>query len=496
MKTAVAYARFSTDMQREESIDAQFRAIEEFCKRNEIIILSKFHDKGISGTTDERPQFQQMISFVENNKVDYVIVHKLDRFSRSKYDSAVYKQKIKQRGTRVLSVLENLDDSPESVILESVLEGMSEYYSKNLSREVKKGMKENALKAQFNGGTPPLGFNIDENKKYIINEYEAEAVRIIFDMYIKGFSYNDIINTLNEKGYKTKRGKDFGKNSLYEILGNEKYIGNYLFGGENYDRFNKAKRNWHNKKLREDMIIIEDAIPAIIDKLTWSKAMQRREENKKKSGSYKAKKIYLLSGLVFCEKCGGSMTGSCRTNASGTEYLYYKCNNKNCKSKSIRADKLEMEIIHVVNNVLFHTDNINVIVNSVEKYLQSCNSNIDVENIKKEIIETEKKLEKLVEAIMHGIDSFTISKKIEELENKKHTLINLLQVETNKNIGFDKKDILNFFTKHNKISQFKKEEQKIILKTLIDKITIAPPKVRLYLKMFKNVDLSGAGRGT
>lgn len=117
MKKAVAYGRYSTDMQREESIDAQFRAIKDYCQRNEIELINTYADEGISGTTDNRPEFQQMIKDAELGAFDYVIVHKLDRFSRSKYDSAIYKRKLKLAGVQLLSVLENLDGSPESIIL-------------------------------------------------------------------------------------------------------------------------------------------------------------------------------------------------------------------------------------------------------------------------------------------------------------------------------------------------------------------------------------------
>src|SRR5699024_7570062 len=169
MKKAVAYARFSSDNQREESISAQIRAINEYAKNNNILMINTYIDEARSATTDDRPQFQRMIKDSANKSFDYVIVHKLDRFSRDRYDSAIYKRTLKNNGIRVLSVLENLDSSPESIILESVLEGMSEYYSKNLAREVKKGMKENALKCKFNGGTPPLGYDINKDKEYVIN---------------------------------------------------------------------------------------------------------------------------------------------------------------------------------------------------------------------------------------------------------------------------------------------------------------------------------------
>ena len=139
MLRAVAYARFSSDNQREESIDAQLRAIKKYCSEHEIVLLATYADRGISGTSDNRPKFQRMISDSDNGGFDMVIVHKLDRFARNRYDAAIYKNHLKTRGIRLVSVLENLQDTPESVILESVIEGMNEYYSLNLSREVRKG---------------------------------------------------------------------------------------------------------------------------------------------------------------------------------------------------------------------------------------------------------------------------------------------------------------------------------------------------------------------
>ena len=130
--------RFSSDNQRSESTDAQVRAMKEYCKRKNIEIVDIYVDEAKSATTDKRPAFQQMIADSSKRIFDAVIVHKLDRFARNRYDSAFYKRELKKNGVSLYSVLENLDDSPESIILESVLEGMSEYYSQNLSRETKK----------------------------------------------------------------------------------------------------------------------------------------------------------------------------------------------------------------------------------------------------------------------------------------------------------------------------------------------------------------------
>ena len=165
MSRAAFYGRFSSNNQREESIDAQLRAAEEFAKKNNYEIVRTYADKAKSGTSDKRPEFLQMIKDAEKGIFDTLIVHKLDRFSRNKYDSALYKRKLKQYGIKLVSVTEQLDDSPESVILESVIEGMAEYYSKNLARETMKGLKENAYKCKHTGGLAPLGYDVNSDKR-------------------------------------------------------------------------------------------------------------------------------------------------------------------------------------------------------------------------------------------------------------------------------------------------------------------------------------------
>ena len=120
------YARFSSDNQRSESIDAQVRAMSNFCKQNHWQIVATYTDEARSATTDNRPQFQQMISDSSKGIFEIVLVHKLDRFSRDRYDSAIYKKRLKKNNVRLCSVLERMDDSPESIMMESVLEGMAD----------------------------------------------------------------------------------------------------------------------------------------------------------------------------------------------------------------------------------------------------------------------------------------------------------------------------------------------------------------------------------
>ena len=191
---AVLYARFSSTNQRDESIDAQERAIKEFARSNNIEIVGEYIDRAKSATTDDRPNFQKMIADSAKKDFELVLVHKLDRFARNRNDSIVNRTRLRRNGVSLLSVTEPLDDTkPEAIILEAVLEAMAEYYSKNLAREVKKGLKENALKCQHTGGRPPLGYDVDEaTRQLVINPVEAEAVRLIYRMVNNGHGYHDI----------------------------------------------------------------------------------------------------------------------------------------------------------------------------------------------------------------------------------------------------------------------------------------------------------------
>lgn len=507
MKRAVAYARYSTDMQREESIDAQFRAIEDYCNRNDITLIHKYKDEGISGTSDERPEFQSMIDASDTHAFDFVVVHKLDRFSRSKYDSAIYKRRLKENGVRVLSVLENLDDSPESLILESVLEGMSEYYSRNLSREVKKGMAENAYKGKFNGGTPPLGLDINNDGDYVINEWEARAIKIIFEMYASGHSYVSIIKKLNDDGYKTKKGRPFGKNSIYEILRNEKYIGNYVYRRENYDGFGK-KRNSHAVRDREDMIILEGKIPPIISKELWETVQMRREENKYIGGGFKAKRTYILSGILVCGCCDEKMSGCMRRSSNGRKHYYYRCtsNTRTEYCSSVNADKIEAAVKERFDQTIFNDYNKRIIAEALEQYsrlYRESEANKNHIDYNTELLSTSDQIKRIVDAIANGASTPAMFEKLRELENKKAALLSDME----KIISFEQQDdalrkqIEGFLNSHSSINDFTPEKQKTILSMFIESIVYRHSSLQIKMRMIDPKILAdgnraGAGKGT
>lgn len=438
---AVVYARFSSDNQRDESIDAQLRAIEEYTDKNNIQIVKVFVDRAKSATSANRPEFQNMIKYCEadNTGISMVIVHKLDRFSRDKYDSAMYKQKLKLKGIRVVSVLENLDNSPESLILESVIEGMAQYYSANLAREVAKGQKENALKALHNGGDAPLGYDIAFDKTYLVNEEEAKAVKIIFDMYINGYSYSNIIDKLNDLGYKTKRGNKFGKNSLYSILSNEKYTGVYVFNKTQRKGVN-GKRNGHKQKSEDEIIKVEGGMPQIIDKEVFRQAQEMMQKRKKTPGSHKATTLYLLTGIIRCGECGYAMQGNKRKDKYGNDYISYRCGcrkqKRDCKNKEIKRDYLEEFVLTELEKHVLNDEVIPVLSKELNERIKTkSNDNKEMlNNLKNKLEKVNKEIENILNAIMSGIVNKMLKDKLDELERVKLNLevkINELSIESN-----------------------------------------------------------------
>lgn len=288
-----------------------------------------------------------MIKDSEKRQFEAVIMYTLDRFARNRYDSAIYKAKLKKNGVRVYYAKQPLPDTPESIILESVMEGYAEYYSENLARNVKRGLQENALNGIAMGKTI-LGYRKNADRKLEIDEIGAEAVRLIFTMYAEGAKLEDIANTLNTKGYKNSKGRAFCKDSFSRILCNQEYLGNYVFGDT----------------------VIEGAIPQIIDKDLFERAVKRKTSSANHHPHNKARESYIFTGKIFCGHCGGTLYGCPSTSGSGKLNFYYVCTDKyrkknGCTMPGTRKDWLERTVIeYTVNNILTD-ENITLIADRV-----------------------------------------------------------------------------------------------------------------------------------
>ena len=359
-KKAVCYARFSSSKQREESIFIQLEKIKEYCQTHGLEIVAEYVDEAQSGTSDKRTNFQKLMSDAEAGEWDFVVVYKMDRFSRSVSDALHYQKHLQKFGVEILSVIEDFDnDTPEGGFFNLITMGMSQLYVQNLRRSVMAGLMQNAKRGIATGGIPPLGYDMDENKRLKINEAEAETVRIIFQMVSDGHSYQEIARRLNSENRKSKVGKPFIGN-FNETLNNRKYIGEYVYNrtiqkrpdGKRYNRLNKAEF---------EITRIPNAIPRIIDDLTFNRVQEILRKRKMDKRQIRFRSKYLLSGLLKCGVCGRSVFGDVSYGGRNRNARFrYVCKFKSptpCKQKDFNMNVLDKLVLDLIRGHLLNRNN-------------------------------------------------------------------------------------------------------------------------------------------
>ena len=404
----VIYARYSSDNQREESIEGQLRENKAYAKRNGIEIVGTYIDRAVSAKTDNRPEFQRMIKDSAKKGFDVVIVWKLDRFARNRFDSAKYKAALKKNNVRVVSATEAISEGAEGIILESVLEGMAEYYSAELAEKVTRGMTENALKCKFNGGTLPYGYMVGEDQHLKINPAQAPVVIEIFRRYAGGESMTSIIEDLNARGIRTSRGNRFDKNSLSRIFANRKYIGEYKFRD----------------------VVVPNGVPAIISEDLFQRVAVRTKQNQHAQGKSKAPETYILTTKLFCGTCHSMFVGDSANKPNGVIYRYYKCagvKRHSCNRKAFRKDWIEDKVIHMIMTALRNDQYIKAIADDLIALLQEGNEMIPA--LQEQLMDVRNTLDNLMKAIEKGVFTRSTKTRLEELEAEEERLIKCIQEE-------------------------------------------------------------------
>ena len=407
---AVIYARYSSDSQREESIEGQLRECTEYAERNGITVLRSYIDRALSARTADRPEFQNMIKDSEQKLFDVVLIWKLDRFSRDRYDSAHYKRILKKNGVKVVSVKENISDGPEGIILESMLEGYAEYYSAELSEKIQRGQKENALKCKNNGGNTPLGYVVGTDGVLAVDPLTAPLVTEIFTRYDSGESISEITASLNGRGLKTKKGKAFKIGGVSLILKNRKYIGEYQYGS----------------------VIIPKGIPEIIDDDLFDRVQRRMAFNKKAPAKAKATEEYLLTTKLFCGTCERLMAGeSGISSTKGVKHYYYKCGGAKrklgCKRKAVRKHWIERAAVLVTVQRVLRDEEISRIAEVIVALQEKEDTSLPA--MRQQLTECEKAIDNMLNAIQQGILTRSTKERLEELENRRDELENRLACE-------------------------------------------------------------------
>lgn len=451
MKTAVIYARFSSDKQTEASIDGQLRVCTEYAERNDIKIVGTYIDRAMTGTNDNRESFQQMLKDSDRKARDYCLVYKLDRFSRNKYETAIHRKHLKDIGVNLLSAMENIPDSPEGILLESLLEGINQYYSEEFAQKVSRGLRESRIKGNALGCRVPYGWD-KVDKKYVINEQEAEMVREIFNMYLSGRTTTKIAAELRERGIKNKQ-REFKENAVYTMLHNEKYTGIYRIHDEVYDNI----------------------FPAIISVDLFERTQKRLAMFA--TGKHVPDVSYLLRGKIKCGHCGKSYVAWTGRDRYGHTRRYYRRNGNTHPCKSIKKDTLESIVSDVITEAFGTDKNLKTATEFIYKrYEEKSKQNAGLALLEKEYDGVIKSMKGIMKAIEMGVVTETTKERLEELEKQKKGLSERIAIEKAKQPLMLSKDKIK-----EQIHAALKQPTQAMLDCLVQGIVIYDDKIEITL---------------
>ena len=402
-RTAVAYARYSSAGQRDVSIEQQLADIRNYARREGFTLVHEYADHAKSGfkNTESRSAFKAMMAAAETGTFDTLIVWKVDRFGRNREESAVFKGRLRRFGVKVIYAMEPIPEGSAGVLLEGMLEATAEWYSRQLSENVLRGLMDNARRCLYNG-TRTLGYVRGPDGHYAIQPEQAAVVRNIFRLYRAGYSAASISRQLNAQGMTSINGKPFNPQSVLKVISNERYTGVYIWG----------------------QVHIPDGIPAIISKSDFEEAQQMR---KKTARHYETGAVdYLLTGKAFCGHCGASMVGDSGTSKTGARHYYYSCQahkaRKGCNKKSVQKDYLEDCIIDFILDFVLSEPQIektiSAIMDAQAKELQSS----PLASMEQEYKQITKQIDNINNAIAAGVWSSTTVDKLKTLESSAETL--------------------------------------------------------------------------
>lgn len=457
MSTGVIYARYSCEKQTENSILGQIRECKEFAKKNDIEIIDIYKDEAISGrTAEKRPSFMRMINDANKHCFENIIVWKGDRFSRSRADAAKYKSELKKLGVRVLSATEANVTGPEAVLMDGINEAFAEYFSVELAAKVERGMTQNALDGKFNGGRLPFGFKLDQNRKIVIDENNAEIVKYLFERYANfNVRIIELVNELKLKGVVGNYGTPITKSAMSRILSNRRYIGEYDFKG--------TKNN--------------TMFPPIVDIKTFNLVQDKLRKNRSSSGAYRVRAHYLLRDKLFCGECLSPLKSAGGTSKSGARRKYYECVGKRnhiCDLPVLDKESIETAVIQKIFDFLSDKANINHVIQQLISF--DSKRTPEMERMQKVIDETDNKIKNYMVALESGVNIDIAVNRLKELQD----------IKKKQEIEFKNQSVLNrtytvdeykeFFKNCLNIKKLDDESKQYLINMFIEKVFIYKDK--------------------
>ena len=391
---AVIYARYSSSNQREESIEGQLRECHAYARKNGLQVVGEYTDHALTGRTDKRPGFQKMIADSDKRQFEVVICWKMDRFARNRYDSAMYKYRLKKNGVRLAYAVESIPEGPEGIILESVMEGYAEYYSENLAQNIRRGLYENARACKVIGSTC-FGYRKATDGRYEVDPIEGPMVQKVFHDYLAGIPSKQIAEELNAAGCRSNKGKRFTISAVNYILKNEKYRGVYRYKD----------------------ILVENGVPALVTASDFEAVQFMLKKHSEAPAATQA--AYLLSTKLHCGLCDETMVGEYATSRNGSRHIYYTCMGKRrhkCKMKRHNKEDLEKLIIDELIKLVFDDAFIEEVADLVLICQEKLNESTVLPTLEAHQRDLERKVKNTLRAIENGISTPSTAAHLRKLE--------------------------------------------------------------------------------
>lgn len=457
---AVISARYSSHAQKDVSIEQQVEECEAYAAANNMEVVGIYADRALTGKTDKRPEFQKMMRHAEKKQFDIIIAYKSNRMARNMLQALAYEDKLAAYGIRVVYVKEEFGDNAAGRFALRTMMNVNQFYSENMAEDIKRGLLYNAQNCLVTNGGLPMGYKKGEDGKYALDPPKDDIVREIFNRVANGEPFIDIANDLNDRGIKTSKGNAWNKGSFHRMLNNERYLGIYIY----------------------DDVRIEGGIPQIIDKELFLKVQNNIHNKRNLQGRHRVNGDYLLTGKLFCGKCGSPMVGISGTGKLGKLHYYYNCQKRriegNCDKAAARRDWAERELAAAIQHYLMDDEVLHKMTDLVIDQAKRYKDRSEIPLIESQLSEVRKSIKNLVSAIEQGIFTPTTKMRLEELEAEQTKLSNRLTMEHAEVLTVPREHILLWFSSLRRGNVEDKEYQK----KLFDNFLIA---VYLYDDHFK-----------
>lgn len=460
--TAAIYARYSSTAQNDASIEQQIAECEQYAQANNLTIVARFEDRAISGRSDKRPGFQKCLRAADRGEFQVLLAYKSNRISRNMQSALNYEQRLANAGVRVVYCKESFSDDATGRFMLRMMMNMNQFYSENMSEDIRRGMVDSVSKGKVVGSVP-YGYRKGADGKYEIDEPAAAVVHEIFARYLKGETIADIRRDFNERGLLTRQKRPWAKNSFHAILVNEKYTGSYTFGE----------------------VRIEDAIPPIIDKGVFAMVQKKLDWEKVARKRHRGNVDYMLTGKLYCGYCFASMVGMSGRSHVGRKHFYYACQTRRtkrtCDKENVRKDDIEQKVVEIVQNCVLDDETVMWMADALIEASKRFKEQSNLTQLESHLRDVKKQIGNIVRAIEMGVAGDEVKERMDELQEEKRNYEGLIAIEKLAVKDYDKGTVLGYFESIKRGDPTDEDFQKMVIRDFIKAVYVYDDHLRIVV---------------